>query len=108
MIDRNRDIDLLFEGARCRKLWVSVIEQAILDACYVKGSAREQNARDLRKWVDSDDFKMITSLAGITGARTHLKSLIVGELDKSEQRYRKTFGRNKTVIRRYTEPNKRL
>ena len=107
MIDRNRDIDLLFEGARCRKLWVSVIEQAILDACYVKGSAREQNAVDLKKWVDSEDFKVITSLAGIAGARSRLRSLILDELMKSSQRQNKGVGRNKTVIRRYTEPNKK-
>lgn len=102
-----RDIDMLFEGARCQRLWVSVIEQAILDACYVRGSVREQNARDLRKWLDSDDFKMITLLAGMVGARSRLQSLIIGELDKSDKRYRKKFGRNKTVIRRYTEPSRK-
>lgn len=60
MRDYESGVIALEEGARCRELWLAVIEQAIADA---RHRGREHK-RDLSQVVESQWWRQICSFAG--------------------------------------------
>lgn len=77
-----RGVAQLYQGIECRALWLSVIQQAIIDS----GQYKSENKKDLRQVIKSQWWRQIFEFAGGENEFQKVSARIQANLETASQK----------------------